>query len=360
MWDEFPALYRKLLPTWFGQSYEPEALATCRDCAMCRPNPGRHKIATYQPHLKCCTFYPDLPNYLVGALLSDTDPATAEGQKRVRNLIQQRSGVSPYGVNAPLLRELLYAHAGGDAFGNSETLLCPYFHRENHNCSIWRYRNAVCSTFFCKYNDGRAGEAFWQSVKEYLGFVQGLLSEVALERLNFPSNALPANPMKRLVGRNTRLSAADLDGRVDDATWYKLWGDYAGREDAFFIACYREISQLTPDDLATLGGFEERRHAAKVQAAKRAVDYPQLPPVLHRNPSVRIHEEREQHIVVEGFNGLTEMPILLWRFIQTCSGEETEQTIAAFETKHGLEIEEDLIINMVQNRFLLAEEELAG
>lgn len=357
LWDEFPTLYHSLLPTWFKRSYQPEALATCDQCAMCPAQQPKVAVKTYQPHLKCCTFYPDLPNYLVGALLSDTDPAMDEGRRRVRLLIQQRSGVSPYGVNATPLREFLYARSRNSAFGKSETLLCPYFHRENHNCTIWRYRNAVCATFFCKFNDGAAGHRFWAGVKEYLSFVQALLSEYALDRLGFNLENLPDNPLRSSpMEGDVKLSAEELDGRVSDATWKKLWGEQEGHEEAFFVRCFQEVTKLGPDDLASLGGFEHRRRFAKVTSAKLAVDYPPLPATMQRNPKIQIHEENESQVVVEGFNGLTAMPMLLWRFVQQCNGAETAHTIAAFEEEHGLEIDQDLIINLVHNRFLLADD----
>ena len=37
----------------------------------------------FEPSTKCCTFLPELPNFLVGAMLADTDPAAAEGRASV-------------------------------------------------------------------------------------------------------------------------------------------------------------------------------------------------------------------------------------------------------------------------------------
>lgn len=352
LWQEFPELYHHLLPDWFREPYQPEALATCADCAMCRPEETRYQVKHYQPDLKCCTFYPDLPNYLVGAILCDTRPEREAGRQRIESAIQAGVGVSPYGITAPKVRELLYAHGDSGAFGNSAALLCPYFDREQHNCTIWAFRNAVCTTFFCKFNDGRAGHHFWSQVKAYLSFIQVLLSEVAAHALGMDLNALPENPLSNNE-RPVRLSAADLDGRVDDDAYRRLWAEHHGAEAEFYRACYRHVVDLDPDQVARLAGFQGQRLLAAVQNAKAAIDQPKLPQKLQRHPAGRLHEEGPEQTIAEGFNGLTVMPTLLWRFVTECDGRRpTEAVIAAFEEVHGVEIDRDLIANLVHNQFL--------
>lgn len=352
LWQEFPELYRTLLPAWFDEPYQPEALATCADCAMCRPDETRYQVKHYQPHLKCCTFYPDLPNYLVGALLCDTRAELASGRQRVLAAIQARVGVNPFGLTAPKVRELLYAHGDSGAFGNSAALLCPYFDGVHHNCTIWAYRNAVCTTFFCKFNDGRAGHHFWHQIKHYLSYYQVLLSEVAVRALGLDLNILPDNPLDS-NDRPVRLSAADLDGRVDDESYRRLWGEHVGAEADFYRACYQQVRNLDRDQVARLAGFRGERLLEAVQRAKADIDQPTLPLHLQRHPAGRLHEAGPEQTVAEGFNGLTVMPTLLWRFIEQCDGRRpTEAVVAAFEQEHGVEIDRDLIANLVHNQFL--------
>ena len=41
---------------------------------------------------KCCTYLPDLPNFLVGRILEDPDPALAPGRASVERRIDARVG----------------------------------------------------------------------------------------------------------------------------------------------------------------------------------------------------------------------------------------------------------------------------
>ena len=41
----------------------------------------------FRPDTKFCTYYPRLPNFLVGGLLSDDTPAMATGRLRVEALL---------------------------------------------------------------------------------------------------------------------------------------------------------------------------------------------------------------------------------------------------------------------------------
>ena len=71
--DFLPAAYRALLPEWFKLPLPIETAATCSECAMVSAGASDDRFS-YHPALKCCTYQPLLPSYLVGALLSDGDP----------------------------------------------------------------------------------------------------------------------------------------------------------------------------------------------------------------------------------------------------------------------------------------------
>src|SRR3954454_5365908 len=81
-----PVLYRPLLPAFFDTEAPAEEKATCGSCAMCPPPGAEGDGAYFRPDVKCCTYHPRLPNYLVGALLADDDPALAEGRRRVEGV----------------------------------------------------------------------------------------------------------------------------------------------------------------------------------------------------------------------------------------------------------------------------------
>src|SRR6476661_2494548 len=85
--DALPQLYRTRVAAVFDREIPRETKATCDDCAMCDQSRAVPSVdglnRLFRPDTKCCTYHPKLPNYLVGALLSDEDPAMAEGRRRI-------------------------------------------------------------------------------------------------------------------------------------------------------------------------------------------------------------------------------------------------------------------------------------
>src|SRR5438034_10877336 len=89
--NSLPSILPPLYAAWMDQllagPIPPESEATCHDCAMCNqgteassPNgPGYY----FSPQTKCCTYLPELHNFLVGRILSDDDPASATGRATV-------------------------------------------------------------------------------------------------------------------------------------------------------------------------------------------------------------------------------------------------------------------------------------
>lgn len=62
-----------------------ESRATCNNCAMCS-QPGAEsgpRERYFDPTIKCCTYIPVLPNFLVGRILTDDDPAARPGRLAV-------------------------------------------------------------------------------------------------------------------------------------------------------------------------------------------------------------------------------------------------------------------------------------
>ena len=174
-----PELYHPLLPDVFDVLAPTEQKATCASCAMCPPKdaPAPAADVTYfRPDAKCCTYEPRLPSYLVGAILADERPDLAEGRSRIRAKIAARSGTTPQWIAPPAKREVLFGAAWRNAFGRSLVLLCPYFARDSGLCTIWRHREAVCSTFFCKYDAAADGQQFWGSVRALVGYVERVVS----------------------------------------------------------------------------------------------------------------------------------------------------------------------------------------
>ena len=193
IYTDLPELYRSMFPAFFEEEIPIEENATCNDCAMCQ-KPGEPVvpgIEYFKPDVKCCSYYPKLPNYLVGGLLTDTNPSMEEGRRRIRERIQTRIAVTPQAVDVPKRFSLIHRSSTKRSFGRSETLICPYYVKEGGLCSIWKFRDCVCSTYFCKTMAGNQGQKFWTVLRRYLNQAQDTLSWYVLYKMDWDVDTYP-------------------------------------------------------------------------------------------------------------------------------------------------------------------------
>jgi Fe-S-cluster containining protein len=286
--DHMPPLYAPMLAGFFDRAPIAETRATCDDCAMCdrsdksgtsEPSPALD-TAFFRPDLKCCTYHPTLPNYLVGAVLSDESSELAPGKTRLREKIARRIGVTPEWLAAPRKYLVLLDAARESSFGRSESLLCPYYERETGRCSIWRHRESVCATFFCKHSAGATGHAFWTALRRYLYHVERTLAGHAAKSVD-PSLVEPSLPRHAL----TREDLEDKPARDYERTW----GTWVHREEALYVACAEKVRSMGREEFARVvddaGGTALLRAA---EAAYAAVASPELAPRLVRNDDMRV------------------------------------------------------------------------
>jgi len=290
--DALPALYGNLFPSFFRREVPVEAKATCSSCAMCEsscrnaaaPVDGISRM--FRPDTKCCTFHPRLPNYLIGALLSDTDEALAEGQRRVRDKIANRAGVTPQWMRAPAKFDLLYKSTRR-AFGRAASLRCPYYDPGPGSCTIWRYREAVCSTFFCKYVSGADGHKLWMSIKTFLSLAEIQLSRYAVFRL-YPEYIHDNRDRADAAERPLTLEELEDEGPPEEQ-YAAMWRGWAGMEPEFYQACFEEVRALGEADLERLLGFDGTMEVAILERLYHAAVEPSLPKRLKLNPDATVN-----------------------------------------------------------------------
>jgi Fe-S-cluster containining protein len=232
-----PPVVQPLLPPFFDAPAIEESRATCGDCAMCKkPDQTAVPGAEYFiPDAKCCTYEPTLPNFLAGAILDDDAAELAEGRARIRAKIAGRNLVTPAWIAASRKFRLLLDAARTTSFGRTTKLLCPYF--DAGRCTIWRHRESVCSTFFCKHVGGAYGHSFWRALKAFLGHTETALARWAARTVDpeLPETELPRLP----------LTIEDVEDRPpDDATYASWWGRWVGREEAFYGECLARVRAL--------------------------------------------------------------------------------------------------------------------
>ena len=281
--SQMPAPYRAWLPDFFDRPAVAETRATCAECAMCQKpdDASRGTQAFFRPDIKCCSYHPTLPNYLVGAALRDASSDGETGRARLRAKIAARVGVTSTWVAAPRKYLVLYDAARESSFGRSLALLCPYFERGTGSCTIWPHRESVCATFFCKHTSGAGGHAFWRAIRRYLAHV-----EVTLGR--YAATSLRGTPPPAELARMT-LTREDLEDRPPtDADYAAFWGNWVGREEAFYVECASLVESLGREEIARVvddaGG---RELLAEAVARYDAVTRPTLAASLVLNKELR-------------------------------------------------------------------------
>ena len=290
--ESLPALYQPLLAPFFSREIAPESKATCDRCAMCestateRVESADGRSHFFSPDTKCCTYHPRLPNYLVGALLADTHLDVAEGRRRVRERIAAHRGATPMWLKPPAQYSVLYDRAN-NAFGRATSLLCPYYVSESGACGVWRFREAVCSTYFCKYVEGADGRAFWTSLKTFVTVMEIQLSRYALHQV-MPA-FIEAGQDREEASSDAKLTVDDLEhGAIADDAYRALWGEWIGREEALYRACFDAVRALDANGLERVLGFDGVAGIARLQKLHDVMTETALPDRLRFNPGATV------------------------------------------------------------------------
>jgi Fe-S-cluster containining protein len=235
---QLPQVYSQFLPREILDFGPEETKATCDNCAMSRPQ-NKAKIH-YRADLKCCTFHPLVPNYMVGAILLD-ETATA-AHKILKDKIARREYSLPIGMVAPVKYQVEFNARQENDFGQREDWLCPYYEKSNGNCNIWKNRGVVCTTFFCKSSYGKVGLKFWESLSSYLWYVELALLEEALTMLDFS----PRQVMTLLDYHNRQdgTAAEKKSWVLPEKTSRELWNGYLEDQEGFFIKAHNIIANM--------------------------------------------------------------------------------------------------------------------
>jgi len=338
-------VYAPLFSDVFDRPEVVETRATCDTCAMCNHGQIAPVAMDYfRPDAKCCTYHPGLANYLVGAILADTSEELAEGRRRIRAKIAARIGVTPSYVAPPRKYNVIYAAArGAGFFGRSKNMLCPYFDEENDGrCTVWRYRDAVCSSYFCKYTAGKPGWQFWDTMKSYLSHVERSLAHYSAVSVD-PSVSEPQ--LERFA-----LTVEDVEDRAPNDADYAFWwgkGKWVGREEEFYIACYERVRALQKAEFAKNvdDSPDGRGLLAKLEAKYDEIASPKLPPILIRATQLRKREAGE-NVVVTTYNPFDAFSVEkeLFDVLEMFRADQTvEENLARLDKEKDVQLAPELV-----------------
>lgn len=350
--SSLPPIYKDLLSPELEKPAVKETRADCANCQMCNQGtmPAEAEAVYFRPDTKCCTYHPSIPNYLVGAILRDGAPDMQEGKRRIKERIASRIGVYPYSLAPPAKFLLLYDASRGSSFGRSTTLKCPYL-TDAGLCSVWRHRETICSTFYCKYDGGEAGVAFWKTWKAYLQHVE---SSLAVWSSKSMARDLVNPPLEK-----TKLTLEDLEDKPPkDALYASWWGSWVGREEEYYVACYNKVRNLSKKDFAKL--VDETPKGKQLLADFRtryaALSTPFLPERLAVNTRMRRLPVADGMAITTPYNPYDSMILEkeLFEVLEKITYDKPlADTRAELAEKEGIELADELLVHLVRHGVLV-------
>jgi hypothetical protein len=353
----FPPLYANWFDELLGGEIPAETRATCHDCAMCeaRGAQPQSNLHFFNPQTKCCTFWPRLPNFLTGMILLDENPAMARGRATVLARLQAGLAVTPLGLERPPRLDTLYAQIEPRAFGHAQSLRCPHYLDEQGGlCSIWKYRNSVCSTWFCKYVRGAVGRDFWETAKLLLVTVEDDLARWCALQLDLDETAL----LHLVTPRNAtaRLSPEDLDEQIDPAQQHRLWGNWYGREQEFYRACAELVRALTWPEVLAVGSPETQIRARLTQQTYRRLISDEVPQRLRLGNFTIMEAQPDFYRLYQSDNGMDvfKLSARVMRLLPYFDGRPTAESVSLILEKEGLRFTDELLRKLVDFRILVA------
>jgi Fe-S-cluster containining protein len=322
--SKLPPIYHNLLPDFIEGTIPEEKWATCDHCVRCRP------VASPYVGTKCCDYYPHLANYLVGGILQDKRPEMAEGRNRISRLIDNKIGVTPYGILPPkgysAQRKENYkapVFTSGKPLREIKeeaiALRCPYLHEGS--CTIWDYRENLCSTHFCISVGGATGREFWKATNTYLKMTENVLSCFALKQLGAVRN-VDTRPITHID-----FELETDTGELDRNRYQQLWQEWEGREAEFYLRCYELVDSLGPQTFIELGGYTQVTLSENLQSVLDTFSYRLIPEYLVLHPDILIKKGIPSECTLTLGNESTELNPVFYTFINRFDGKRTTTEI---------------------------------
>lgn len=222
-----------------------ETIATCDSCAMVNPKGLTRDPGPFDGTLKCCTYFPFVPNFGLGGMLTDANSGGVPGTKVRIQTAAQKGLLLPLGLFASPEHEQRTKALGTKAFGRKRELLCPFFDTVAQGCSVWRNRPGVCATYFCSSDRGAEGLELWSDVETYLNQFEWTVANEVVWRLGFTEDETQFCEAVMLT---------EGPGEERDYLVRRAWAEWADKQEEFLIECSRRAAQITPSELSELLG----------------------------------------------------------------------------------------------------------
>jgi hypothetical protein len=309
--DGLPRAMLRLIPEMTGAAWDAEPMASCSRCAMrTAPHPKFEAAYLFTSPANCCTYHPDLANFLAGRALSRGD----EGSVRVLRRMSQPAGVRPEGI-FPHSGYMDYfarmrSHDPKDWFGRTR-MVCPFWVGGERPCGIYADRNAVCRTWFCKHDSGARGFRAWKRLQTILETAELTLARKCIADGKPPAKGAPRGE----------------------------WVDW-------FLWTARHVEALSDDDLASIVHAEmvEERLALKDEVQRRDAPMPDI--VV---PSVLSFERKDDEVELVSYSGYDRRvyPSIVFELFSRLDGSTPWQdALAATNAEIGRELGVALVADL--------------
>lgn len=236
----FPKSYAPWLAARFQKQVR-ESLATCASCAMVQPQGLTRDPGPFVAHLKCCTYFPFVPNFSLGSMLQENP-----GVATLRLKVAAKQGLLlPTGLHASSERQQLATDLAPHGFGRKSELLCPFFDTQSLSCSVWSQRPGVCTSYFCKSDRGADGLKFWSDMEDYLNHFEWVLANEVFRRLGLGED-----------DREMCKAALSIEEAGEERDYFvrAAWSQWFDRQNEFYLEAQRCAQHITPPDLDALLG----------------------------------------------------------------------------------------------------------
>lgn len=207
-----------------------ETLVDCQNCSMVQPQGITRDPGPFLANLKCCTYFPYLPNFTIGKLSSE-----------IFSIASNKGILLPVGLYPGIEYQRHSLQQSSTDFGKNKDLLCPFF--KDNQCSIWQFRPGVCTSYFCKSNKGKQGLQLWSDIENYLNHFEWTLATEVMRRMNLEENELAYCH-----------SAIDPDTEDEERKYFieNAWGKWSTKKMDFYSEALKIAMQVQPKDLDTL------------------------------------------------------------------------------------------------------------
>jgi hypothetical protein len=348
-----PPLYERWIRQMLQAPLPEETEATCLDCAMCvtKEVHRTESDTLFNVRTKCCTYFPSIPNFLAGKILLDQDPSFSAGRSRFLAQMLAFTVSTPFGVSAPPAESARYG-LWMKGFGQDLDLRCPYYmEKEGGLCGIWKYRNAKCSTWFCKHVRGQTGLHFWRVLKDLIRHLEEKLSIWCIHHLEagnhlfrrlFPLSDVNLETFQQQ--QRFHYNLAQTRNPEKRAWMEQAWGKWLDRERSFFEECARLVDELAWPEIVNVAGHETERLATVVQDAYAHLTTGDLPDSLVA-AGFKSTPISETHVRVWGYSYYDplDLPKSILNSLTYFDGSPVQNVLDRMEREKGMRFSEEWI-----------------